>query len=202
MASTGARLAIGCLLLFLGGVFGLLLGSFASYALAGLFTPSRETQAYLTLLVVPAVAVVGAVTFVAGAQALKVKQGPSVPLAVVGAVVLLGVLALGLSWHHRARPAQVRVRNETGQDFRNVFVGGDFRRSTRVGALAAGETSGPVAVDLAQPGSFDALEGQASGGGYVRHRLTAEESQAVADGDYAWVVREAGGAFSYALERE
>lgn len=193
------RFGLGCLGLVVGAGLGVLLGSLAMYALASLVTKSRETQAYLTLLIVPGVALVGAITVAATLAAIPAQRSPALlATAGVGWTVLLVVLAFGVSWHHRARPAQMRVRNETAMPFRNLFIGGDFRRSTRLGELLPGATTAPVPVDLAQPGSFDALEGQA-GSGYVRHRLTPEESAALGDGDYTWVVRGTDGALTYEL---
>ncbi len=196
-----ARLGLGCLGAVLGGGLGLVAGSLAMYALAGLVTRSRETQAYLTVVIVPLVALLGAVTLGSTLAAIPARRTPYLVVAAVGWVLLVLVLALGIGWNHRARPAKVRVRNETAMPFRNLFLGGDFRRSTGLGELAPGETSRAVGVDLAQPGSFDALEGRA-GGGYVRHHLSPEEAAAIADGDYVWIVRGEDGALTYELARE
>jgi len=194
-------IGLGCLGVVIGACVGLVLGSLAMYALAGFVTKNREAQAYLTLLIVPGVALLGAVTVGATLAAIPAKRVALLGVAGVGWALLIGVLALGVSWHHRSRPAQVRVRNETSMPFHNLFLGGDFRRSTRIGELGPGETSRAVDVDLDQPGTFDALEGRA-GSGYVRHWLSVAEAAAIADGNYAWVVRGEDGALSYELVRD
>jgi hypothetical protein len=71
MNATGKkRLGLGCVGAVFGTVLGGLLGAFSGYALAAMITPSRETQAYLTLVIVPAVALLGAVTMAATLAAL------------------------------------------------------------------------------------------------------------------------------------
>lgn len=197
---TKRTIAVGCLASVLGLAVGAMVGVLSAYAVASLLTPSRETQAYLTLLVVPAMAVVGALASSSLALGVATRRVPALIVGVALGLVLVVVLALGVRWHHRAKPGELRVRNETSTDFENLFVGGDFRRSTRVGSLAAGETSRPVAIDLDEPGTFDALEGRA-GGRTVRTRLQGGERQGLEAGDYVWIVREGDDGFAYAFER-
>lgn len=198
---TKTQVGIGCVGMVVGLVVGGMLGALSAYAIASLVTSSRETQAYLTLLVVPAVAVAGVVS--GGALALAVARRRTAPLVVglVGGAVLVGVLALGALWHRRSKPGELRVRNETSVDFENLYVGGDFRRSTRIGGLASGETSAAVPIDLDEPGTFDALEGRA-GGSFVRHRLGGSEREGLESGDYLWTVRDGADGFAYAFERQ
>ena len=66
-----------------------------------------------------------------------------------------------------------------------MFLGGYFRRSTRVGDIAPGQTSAPIRVDLDTPGTYDAIEGRAADG-YVRN--TFHEHRALPDGNYTIVV--------------
>ena len=195
-AVTKARLGLGCLGLVLRALAGALLGGFSAYALASALTKSRETQAYLTVLIVPSVALLGGLTLAATLALIPVKRGPLVPVAAVGWALVFGVLVMGVLWNHTSRPAQLRVQNETALPFRNLFVGGDFRRSTRLGELEPGATSRSVAVDLDEPGTFDALEGLA-GSGYVRHRLTPAEASVVRGSELRWIVRGVDGALSY-----
>lgn len=190
------RIGLGCLGFVLGGGCGLLVGALSSYALAGLFTSSRETQAYLTVLLVPLVAVIGGLTVAASLAWLATRSGPLLAISAPGWLVLMGVLALGLSWNHRGRAGTVTVRNESTRRFENVYLGSDFRRNTRLGDLEPGATSAPVTVDLDLASTFDGLEGRA-GDGYVRHHLTKEESSAVTDGEHGWVVGETGGELTY-----
>jgi len=185
------RIALGCLGFVLGG--GLLVGSRSSYALAALFTSSRETQ---TVLIIPAVAFIGGLTVAATLAWVATRSGPLLAVSAPGWLVLMGTLALGLWWNHRGRAGTVTVRDESTRRFENVFLGSDFRRNTRIGDLEPGATSAPVTVDLDLPATFDAIEGRA-GDGYVRHHLTKEERGAVADGEHAWVVGEAGGELTY-----
>lgn len=191
-----ARLGLGCLGLVLGAGLGLLLASFSAYSLASLVTKSREAQAWLTLLLMPGVTLLGGLTGAVTLVAMAGKRGPLLRVAAAGWALLLGVLVLGLLWNHPSRPAQVRVQNETELPFRNLFLGGDFRRSARLGELNPGTISRPVEVDLDQPGTFDALEGLA-GTGYVRHRLSPAEASAVQGKEFRWIVRGADGALSY-----
>lgn len=182
-----------------GGGAGLLLGFFAMYGLASLLTKSREAQAYLTLVIVPSVGLLGAITGAAVGAVLGGKRGLATPVAAVGAMLVVATIMIGFAWHRRTRPADVSVRNASTIAFTNVYLGGDFRRSTRIGDLAPGETSTPVPIDLDRPETFNALEGRA-GGGYVRHRLTGDELTALADGDYVWVVGGTEGELTYSLE--
>lgn len=190
------RIGLGCLGFVLGGGAGLLVGALSSYGVASLLTSSRETQAYLTVLIVPAIAFLGGLTGAATLAWLATRTGPLLALSAPGWLVLMGALVLGLSWNHRSRPASVTVRNETTTPFVNVFLGSDFRRNTRIGDLAPGQTSQRVPIDLDLPSTFDGLEGRA-GDGYVRTHLPKEQSEALTSGDYRWVVREAGGALTY-----
>jgi hypothetical protein len=196
VAENLTRIAVGVLGFFVGGAVGAFIGVFASYAIAERITDSRETQAYLTLLVIPAVGFVGAITTLAALAWATQRRG--LPIAVAGGMVLAVVLALGASWRHVSRPARVRVQNASDLAFERVHLGGDFRRSTAIGGLAPGETSRAIEVDLDKPGTFDALEGGA-GDGYVRHRLTREESAALPDGDYVWIVRGGADGLTYEL---
>lgn len=192
------RVGLGCLGFVLGGAAGLLIGAVASYALAGLITSSRETQAYLVVLIVPAVALVSGLTGAATLAWLATRSGPLLALSAPGWLLMMAVLALGLSWSKSSRPGSVSVRNATTIPFENVYLGSDFRRNTRIGDLAPGQTSSPVNVDLDNPATFNGLEGRA-GDGYVRHQLSKEESAAVSDGAHVWVVGEADGALTYEL---
>ena len=190
------RVGLGCLGFVLGAGAGLLVGGLSSYAVANLLTSSRETQAYLTVLIVPAIAFLGGLSGAATLAWLATRTGPLLAVSAPGWLVLMGALALGLTWNHRSRPASVTVRNETTTPFLNLFVGSDFRRNTRIGDLAPGQTSQSVPIDLDLPSTFDGLEGRA-GDGYVRTHLSKEKSESLPSGDYQWVVREAGGALTY-----
>lgn len=190
------RVGLGCLGFVLGGGAGLLVGALSSYGVANLLTSSRETQAYLTVVIVPALAFLGGLTGAATLAWLATRTGPLLALAAPGWLVLLGALVLGLSWNHRSRPAIVTVRNETTTPFLNLYLGSDFRRNTRIGDLAPGTTSQAVTVDLDLASTFDGLEGRA-GDGYVRTHLPKAQTESLSSGDYQWVVREAGGALTY-----
>lgn len=190
------RVGLGCLGFVLGGGAGLLVGALSSYAVANLLTSSRETQAYLTVLIVPGIAFLSGLSGAATLAWLATRTGPLLALSVPGWLVVVGALALGLSWNHRSRPASVTVRNETKTPFLNLYLGSDFRRNTSLGDLAPGQTSTPAAVDLDLPATFDGLEGRA-GDGFVRTHLSKQQSHALADGDYQWVVREVDGALTY-----
>lgn len=190
------RVGLGCLGFVLGGGAGLLVGALSSYGVANLLTSSRETQAYLTVVIVPALAFLGGLTGAATLAWLATRTGPLLALSLPGWLVLLGALALGLSWSHRSRPATVTVRNETTTPFLNLFLGSDFRRNARIGDLPPGTTSQGVTVDLDLASTFDGLEGRA-GDGYVRTHLSKVQSESLPSGDYQWVVREAGGALTY-----
>ncbi|MCK6544811.1 hypothetical protein L6R52_03015 [Myxococcota bacterium] len=185
-----------------GGGAGLLLGIFAMYALANLVTKSRELQAYLTLVIVPSVGLLGAITGAALAAVLAGKRGAPLAVAALGVATTLAILALGAAWHHRERPANLTIRNDSTADIKNLFLGGDFRRNTRIGDLSPGQTSTPVPIDLARPETFNALEGRTTtGGGYVRHRLEPEETANIEDGNYLWIIGGADGALTYDLQR-
>ena len=69
-ATAKKRLGLGCAGALFGTLLGGMIGAFASYPLAAMLTSSRETQAYLTLLIVPAVALLGALTVAATFAAL------------------------------------------------------------------------------------------------------------------------------------
>ncbi len=187
--TTKRQVGLGCLGGVVGAVAGLIVAGASGYALAELVTDSAETQAYLLVLLVPGLAFLGAVT---GATTLAAWPTKSRPLAFVGSAGLLALgllFALGLSWGHRTRPAQVRVRNETSVTFTSVYVGSDFRRNQRIGELAPNETSRRVPVDLDRPSTFNAIDGN-SPRGYVRHHLGPSPS--VPEGtDFVWVVSEA-----------
>lgn len=190
------RVGLGCLGFVLGAGAGLLVGALSSYGVANLLTSSRETQAYLTVVIVPAIAFVGGLTGAFTLAWLATRTGPLLALSAPGWLVLMGALALGLAWNHRGRPGGVTVRNETTTPFLNLYLGSDFRRNTRLGDLAPGETSQRVTVDLDLASTFDGLEGRA-GDGSVRTHLSKEQSGSLANGDYQWVVREADGALTY-----
>lgn len=193
------RIALGCLGFVLGGGGGLVVGAGGSYAIASLLTSSRETQAYLTLLIVPAIALVGGLTLGATLAWLATRTGPLLALAAPGWLVLLATLTLAIGWSKVARPAKVSVRNETSAPFENLYLGSDFRRNTRLGDVAPGATSAPVGVDLDNPATFNGLEGRA-GDDFVRHHLPAAETSGLTDGDYVWVVGGAPGALTYRFE--
>jgi hypothetical protein len=197
---TSWRVGLGCLGGLVGAVLGGAAGSFAMYALAGLVTSNREQQAYLVVVIIPAVAVLGAVTVAATLALLPGRMPALLPVAAAGWLSLTLVGALGARWHHRGQPARVTVRNETNLRFENLFVGGDFRRSSRIGELGPGETSRALPIDLKTPDTFNALEGRA-GTGYVRHRVSDAETASLGDGDLEWVVRGSDGALEYELRR-
>ncbi len=115
------RVAPGCVGLVLGGGGELLVGARSSYALAGLVTSWRETQASLTVLIVPAVAFIGSLTVGATLAWLATRSGPLLAISAPGWVVLMGVLALGLSWTHGGR---------AGTDFRWNTCIGDLEPAT------------------------------------------------------------------------
>lgn len=193
------RLAVGCLSFFLGGGIGFVIGAGASYAIAALITDSRETQAYLAVLIVPAVALVGALTTAGTLWALARSSGPRLLLTVPGWLVLVAAVLLAVQWSRAARPATVLVRNDTGTPIQNLYLGSDFRRNSRIGDLAPGATSPPIQVDLANRVTFNALEGRAAGD-YVRHRLSPDETAELADGAYLWTVGGEPGALTYRFE--
>lgn len=193
------RQAVGCLSFFLGGGVGLVIGSGASYAIAGLITDSRETQAYLAVLIVPAIALVGAMTVAASIGAMAQSSAPRLLATVPGWLVLIAAVLLAVQWSRPARPATVLVRNDTRTPIQNLYLGSDFRRNSRIGDLAAGATSPPIPVDLANRVTFNALEGRAAGD-YVRHRLSPDQTADLADGTYLWTVGGEPGALTYRFE--
>jgi hypothetical protein len=193
------RVALGCLGFVLGGGGGLVVGAGGSYAIASLLTSSRETQAYLTVLIVPAIALVGALTVGATLAWFATRTGPLLAVAAPGWLVLLATLALAITWSKVARPAKVTVRNETSAPFEALHLGSDFRRNTSIGDLGPGETSAPVSVDLDRPETFNAVEGRARGDS-VRHHLPAEQTSGLSGGDYVWVVGGEPGTLTYRFE--
>jgi hypothetical protein len=162
-------------------------------------TDSSEAQAYLVLLIVPMIALLGAVT---GAATLGLRFGRSRGLVMVAApgwLMLLGVVGLSVAWAMPSRPGHVTVRNESTVSFRNVYLGSDYRRSTRIGFLRPGETSGALQVDLDNPHTFDALAGE-SPAELLRQRLSAEATTALTGLDYQWVVSGSDGALTFRFE--
>jgi hypothetical protein len=188
----------GCLGLVFGAALGAVLGVYSSYAIAELFTASREKQAYLTITIIPAIALLGALSVSATALGVVTRKKVAVILAGLGWGLLTLVLVKGLMFHHISRPSEFRVENQTQIMFQNVFVGGDFRQSHRVGNIAPGETSDAVIVDLDQPPTYNQLEGRA-GAGYVRYR---DASKSLTDGNYTYVVREEAEKLTYELRRD
>ncbi|MEZ4458488.1 MAG: hypothetical protein R3E66_01925 [bacterium] len=175
-----AALASACV----GGILGLMVGVYANYGIAQFFADGREAQAYFTLLVIPCVSLVGAATGLFLALTVLWKRWMAAPAALGGATLLLAT-GLGASFSGNHRPAEVTIENRTNLPFERVFLGGDFRRSTRVGDIAPGATSDPIRVDLDTPGTYDKIEGRA-GDGYVRN--TFHEHRALPDGNYTIVV--------------
>jgi hypothetical protein len=196
---TKTRIAVGCLGLLLGGGVGLVIGGGASYAIAELITPSRETQAYLAVLIVPALALIGGVTLALTLLGLAAGSLPRLALSIPGWLLLGGALLLAVRWSRVARPAELSVRNETATRIESLYLGGDFRRNTRIGDIAPGESSAPVTIDLDRPLTFSALEGRC-GNDQVRHWLAPEEREGLPDGDYLWIVGGEPGALTYRFE--
>lgn len=193
------RVGLGCLGFVLGGGLGLIVGAASSYAVAGLITNSRETQAYLTVLIVPGIAFVGALTLGATLAWFATRSGPLLAISAPGWLILLAALTLAVTWSKVSRPANVSVRNETQTPFVAVYLGSDFRRNTRIGDVAPGETSAAVPVDLDRPSTFNGIEGRAADD-YVRHHLADELTSSLADGDYVWVVSGSPGSLSYSFQ--
>lgn len=193
------RIAAGCLGFLLGGFIGLVLGGGAGYAIGELITPSRETQAYLAVLIMLAMILISGATVALTLLGLAARSGPRLALSIPGWLLMAVVFVLAVQWSRATRPAQVTVRNLTDTPIVNLYLGGDFRRNTRIGNLDPGASSAPVKVDLDRPETFSALEGRC-GGDYVRHRLVPEEREGLPDGDYVWVVAGEPGALTYRFE--
>lgn len=193
------RIAVGGLGFLLGGGIGLVIGGGAAYPIAELITSSRETQAYLAVLIVPAMILIGGMTLALTLLGLTARSIPRLALGIPGWLLLVIALMLAVQWSRVARPAQISVRNETATPIQNLYLGGDFRRNTRIGDIAPGETSATVTVDLDKPLTFSALEGRC-GGDYVRHRLQPEAREGLPDRDYLWVVGGEPGALTYRFE--
>lgn len=193
------RVAIGCLGSFLGGGLGGVLGAAGGYGIASLLTSSSETQAYLVVLIVPVVALVGAVAGGLTAAWATKRQSPLLlVLAAPGWLVLAGSAVLAVSWSASSRPARVTVTNASSRAFHAVYLGGDFRRNQRVGELAPGETSRSFSVDLDTPSTFNGLEGTTdTPGEYVRRRLSADETMGLEGTEFEWVVGELDGQLTY-----
>ncbi len=170
-------------------------GSLSSYALAGHVTSSGEPQESLTVLIVPAVALVGGLTVAALLAWLATRPGPLLARSAPGWCVSMGVLALGHWWNHKGRTGTVTSRDESSRRFANVSLGSDVRRNTRIGELEPRATSAPVTVGLGLASTFDGLEWRA-GDGSMRHRLPKAQSSALTDGEHAWVVGGEGGALT------
>jgi len=188
----------GCLGMVFGAALGAVLGVYSSYALAEFFSANHEKQAYLTIVIIPAVGLLGAIAVSSTALGVATRMKAAVMLAGLGWGLLALVLANGLMFHHIARPSEVRVQNQTKLMFQNVFVGGDFRQSHRIGNVAPGETSESVIVDLDRPPTYNQIEGRA-GIGYVRYR---DERKSLTDGNYTYVVREEADKLTYELRRD
>lgn len=203
MAVNKLQVGLGCGGFVLGALIGLLIGSVAGFGIAGVLTSSRETQAYLLVLIVPAVAFVSGLTFAATAAWLAVRKGPALLLlAAPGWLLLLACVVLAFAWHRVGRPASVTVRNESTKPFHNLYLGNDFRRNQRVGELGPGETSSSFSIDLDEPSTFSGLEGRTdTPGEYVRHTLPRDEASGLPDGDYVWVVGEDDARLTYSFER-
>lgn len=179
-----------------GGVLGLMIGVYANYGIAQLFAEGREAQAYMTLLVIPSVAILGSSTGLFAGLFLW-KRWFALP-ALLGMVALLVCIGLGISFSWNHRPADFVIENRTSVTFEKVFLGGDFRRSTRVGQINPGATSRIIRVDLDTPGTFVSIDGRA-GDGYVRH--TFDDARNLPDGDYTIVVSGEPPKFRYVLKR-
>lgn len=188
----------GCLGLVFGAALGAVLGVYSSYAIAEIFTGGHEKQAYLTIMIIPAIALLGALSVSATALGVVTRKKAVMVLAGLGWGLLMLVLVNGLIFHRVSRPSEFRVENQTPIMFQNVFVGGDFRQSHRIGNIAPGQTSDPVTVDLDKPPTYNQLEGRA-GAGYVRYR---EASTSLTDGNYTYVVREEADKLIYELRRD
>lgn len=188
----------GCLSLFVGGTLGGLLGVFSAYPLAALFSENFEKQAYLTIVIIPAVALVGALAASSTSLAVAFRKKVFLALAGVAWATLFVILVKGLIFSHISRPSKFRVENRTNIRFENVFIGSDFRQSKRLGAIAPNETSDPVKVDLDKPSSFNRIEGRA-GAGYVRY---FDSSKSLPDGDYRYVVSGKADALVYTLKKD
>jgi len=182
--------------LVLGGLIGLMIGVYANYGVAELFADTKEAQAYFTLIVIPTVGLIGAGTGLFGALILW-KRWFAIP-AGLGVLMLIITTVLGVrfSWNHR--PAEFRVENRTNVHFEQVFLGGDFRRSTRVGSIAPGASSRAIRVNLDTPGTYNKINGNA-GDGYVRHGFY--DAQDLPNGDYRIVVS-GEPPFNFELRRE
>lgn len=195
------RVGLGCLGFLVGGALGVVIGSMGAYGIASLITSSTETQAYLTVLIVPAVAFIGGLTVALTAAWLPTRKGPLVFLAIPGWLVLAGCVALAAVWSANSKPARVTVRNASSRPFHNLYLGSDFRRNQRVGELGPGETSPSFNIDLATPGTFSGLEGRTDvDGEYVRHRLTPAEASNLEGTTFEWVVGEADGQLTYRFQ--
>lgn len=202
MAINKLQVGLGCGGFALGAGLGLILGAASGYGLASVLTSSKETQAYLLVLIVPAVALLSGLTFAATAAWLAERKGPGLLfVAAPGWLLLLCCLVLAFAWNRSARPATVTIRNDTSKPFHDLYLGKDFRRNQRVGELAPGETSAPFSIDLDEPATFGGLEGRTdTSGEYVRHTLPRDESSNLPDGDYVWVVGDDDGRLTYSFQ--
>ncbi len=188
----------GCIGLAFGAALGAALGFYAAYSIAELFSANHEKQAYLTLPIIPALALLGGLTVSATAIGVIFRKKAMFVLGGIGWALLLVVLIKGLVFNHISRPAQLRVENRSNVTIEAVFIGSDFRRSQRLGNISPKEFSKSVTVDLDNPTSYNQIEGRAAAG-YVRNRGSNES---LPDGNYTYVVSGTVNDFNYAIVKD
>ncbi len=191
-----------------GGILGALVGAgiaiASGYALAeALGISSRETQAYFQGFV--AMPLGGLVGLVSGAAAMAAivaeRRAPLLVVALLGAAVLITVALVGLRWSTPSRPAEFRVRNDTTEPFEQTYLGHDFRRTTALGVIAPGVTTDYHTVDLAEPGTFNAVRGKTRGSQF-QLTLPLERQTTLDQGRYLYVVHEREGQLALELVPE
>lgn len=160
------ELGLGCLGFSAGGLLGASLGIWSGYGIAALSTPNAEKQAYMLLLIVPAIALIGAYSLALTLSALPRRSWKRVLATIPGWLVLLFALILGMRFHAVERPATLRLRNETTFPLEQVYVGLDFRRSTRLGQIPPGSST-TTSIDLARRGTFGRISGHWQGKGFT-----------------------------------
>jgi hypothetical protein len=188
----------------LGAIVGGVIGIGSGYPLAELCGVTRsETQAYFQLFVaMPLGALLGIAT---GAAALSLfvaeRKTPLLIVTLLGTALLVSGLVMGLRWATPARPAEFRVRNAASEPLDQLYLGHDFRRSTKLGTLAPGATSEFHTVDLDARGSFNGVHGRL-GNRNVQLTLPLDQQTALEPGRYTYVVQLEGETLELELIRE
>jgi hypothetical protein len=198
------RVVLGVVGAIPGALVGAGVGLFGGYGLAQrVGVTSAETQAYFQVLI--AFPLLGVIGLISGAAALAALPSPRSPglaaTAGLGGLALLATCVAGITWHHAARPASVRVRNDAPSPIEQVYLGGDFRRASDVGTLATGESSRALEVDLDQPGSFAELRGRWRGEPF-HLPLDPAQRDTLTEGRWLYVVQSAGETLTLAIRAD